>query len=228
MAGVRWSDRPVVVGLGAAPLALAPESSLYGLDAAYRAAYGGRLAGVDEAGRGPLAGPVVAGAAILAPDDRFDWLDDSKRVTPRRRDRLFDEIVARAVAWGVGVGSVAEIEEINILQATRQAMARAVAALGELPEVVLVDAVTIPMALPQVALVKGDQRSASIAAASILAKVTRDRLMEEYAVRFPGYGFDRHKGYPTRDHQAAVARLGPSPIHRKTFRGVREFVVAAE
>jgi ribonuclease HII len=123
---------------------------------------------------------------------------------------------------------VAEIEEINILQASRQAMARAVAALGEVPEVVLVDAVTIPMALPQVGLVKGDQRSASIAAASILAKVTRDRLMAEYAVRYPGYGFDRHKGYPTRDHRDAVARLGPSPIHRKTFRGVREFVVAAE
>ena len=210
------------------PLSLAPEISLYEFDGTYRAAYGGRLAGVDEAGRGPLTGPVVAGAAILAPDDRFDWLDDSKRVTPRRRDRLYEEITTRAIAWGVGVGSVAEIEEINILQASRRAMARAVAALGEAPEVVLVDAVTIPMALPQVALVKGDQRSASIAAASILAKVTRDRLMAEYAVRYPGYGFDRHKGYPTRDHRDAVARLGPSPIHRKTFRGVREFVVAAE
>ncbi len=210
------------------PLSLAPEISLYAFDAAYRAAYGGRLAGVDEAGRGPLAGPVVAGAAILAPDDRFDWLDDSKRVTPRRRDRLFEEITARAIAWGIGVGSVAEIEEINILQASRRAMARAVAALGESPEVVLVDAVTIPMALPQVGLVKGDQRSASIAAASILAKVTRDRLMAEYAVRYPGYGFDRHKGYPTASHRQAVARLGPSPIHRKTFRGVREFVVAAD
>ena len=210
------------------PLSLAPEISLYEFDATYRAAYGDRLAGVDEAGRGPLAGPVVAGAAILAPDDRFDWLDDSKRVTPRRRDRLYEEITTRAIAWGVGVGSVAEIEEINILQASRRAMARAVAALGEAPEVVLVDAVTIPMALPQVALIKGDQRSASIAAASILAKVTRDRLMAEYAVRYPGYGFDRHKGYPTRDHRDAVARLGPSPIHRKTFRGVREFVAAAE
>jgi len=211
-----------------APLSLAPETSLYEFDVVYRAAYGDCLAGVDEAGRGPLAGPVVAGAAILAPDDRFDWLDDSKRVTPRRRDLLYGEITARAIAWGVGVGSVAEIEEINILQASRRAMARAVAALGEVPEVVLVDAVTIPMALPQVGLVKGDQRSASIAAASILAKVTRDRLMAEYAVRYPGYGFDRHKGYPTRDHRDAVARLGPSPIHRKTFRGVREFVVAAE
>ncbi len=210
------------------PLPLAPETSLYDFDAAYRAAYGGRLAGVDEAGRGPLAGPVVAGAAILAPDDRFDWLDDSKKVTPRRRDRLFEEITARAIAWGVGVGSVAEIEEINILQASRRAMARAVAALGDPPEVVLVDAVTIPMASPQVGLVKGDQRSASIAAASILAKVTRDRLMAEYAVRYPGYGFDRHKGYPTASHRQAVARLGPSPIHRKTFRGVREFVVAAD
>jgi len=210
------------------PLSLAAETSLYGFDVAYRAAYGSRLAGVDEAGRGPLAGPVVAGAAILAPDDRFDWLDDSKRVTPRRRDRLYEEITARAIAWGVGVGSVEEIEEINILQASRRAMARAVAALGAPPEVALVDAVTIPMAVSQVALVKGDQRSASIAAASILAKVTRDRLMAEYAARFPGYGFDRHKGYPTRDHRDAVARLGPSPIHRKTFRGVREFVVAGE
>jgi len=228
MAGARWSERPVVAGLGAGPLALAPDCSLYALDIAYRAAYGGRLAGVDEAGRGPLAGPVVAGAAILAPDDRFDYLDDSKRVTPRRRERLFDEITARAIAWGIGFGSGAEIEAINILQATRQAMARAVAALGDPPQVVLVDAVTFPMAVPQVALVKGDQRSASIAAASILAKVTRDRLMEEYATRFPGYGFERHKGYPTRDHREAVARLGPSPIHRKTFRGVGEFVVVAK
>jgi len=219
----------MAAGLEVLPsLSLAPETSLYDFDAVYRAAYGDRLAGVDEAGRGPLAGPVVAGAAILAPDDRFDWLDDSKRVTPRRRDRLYEEITTRAIAWGIGVGSVAEIEEINILQASRRAMARAVAALGAPPEVVLVDAVTIPMAPPQVALVKGDQRSASIAAASILAKVTRDRLMAEYAVRYPGYGFDRHKGYPTRDHRDAVARLGPSPIHRKTFRGVREFVVAGD
>lgn len=228
MAAARWNEVPAAAGLEVVPLAWVPETSLYDFDAAYRAAYGGRLAGVDEAGRGPLAGPVVAGAVILAPEDCFDWLDDSKRVTPRRRDRLFEEITARAIAWGIGVGSVAEIEEINILQASRRAMARAVVALGEAPEVVLVDAVTIPMALPQVALVKGDQQSASIAAASILAKVTRDRLMAEYAVRYPGYGFDRHMGYPTASNRQAVARIGPSPIHRKTFRGVREFVVAAD
>lgn len=228
MAAARRSEGPVAAGLEMAPLSLVPETSLYDFDAAYRTAYGGRLAGVDEAGRGPLAGPVVAAAVILAPEDCFEWLDDSKRVTPRRRDRLFEKITARAIAWGIGVGSVAEIEEINILQATRRAMARAVAALGEAPEVVLVDAVTIPMSPPQVALVKGDQQSASIAAASILAKVTRDRLMAEYAVRYPGYGFDRHMGYPTAHHRQAVARLGPSPIHRKTFRGVREFVVAAD
>ncbi len=215
-------------GRGVAPLPLAPETSPYALDGAYRQAYGVRLAGVDEAGRGPLAGPVVAGAAILAPEDRFDWLDDSKRVTPRRRDRLYDQITERALAWGVGIASVEEIEQVNIYQATRRAMARALEALGVVPEVVLVDAMAIPAALPQLALVKGDQRSASIAAASILAKVTRDRLMADYARRYPGYGFERHKGYPTRDHREAVARLGPSPIHRKTFRGVREFVVAAE
>jgi len=197
---------------------------LYDFDAGFRTPSVGLIAGVDEAGRGPLAGPVVAAAAVLAPDHRFAGLDDSKRVKEADRERLYGEIVAAAVAWAVGIADIDEIDAVNILQATRRAMARAVVGLGMVPDLLLVDAVHVPCALPQRALVKGDQRSASIAAASILAKVTRDRMMVEYERRYPGYGFARHKGYPTAAHRRALAERGPSPIHRTTFRGVKELL----
>jgi len=200
------------------------EPGLYDFDAGFRTHSVGVIAGVDEAGRGPLAGPVVAAAAVLAPEQRFAGLDDSKRVKEADRDRLYGEIVATALAWAVGIADVDEIDAVNILQATRQAMARAVAALGLVPDLLLVDAVQVPCALRQQALIKGDQRSASIAAASILAKVTRDRMMLEYERRYPGYGFARHKGYPTAAHRRALAERGPSPIHRTTFRGVKELL----
>jgi ribonuclease HII len=197
---------------------------LYDFDARFRTPSVAVIAGVDEAGRGPLAGPVVAAAAVLAPEQRFAGLDDSKRVKEADRERLYGEIVATALAWAVGIADVAEIDAVNILQATRRAMTRAVAGLRLAPQLLLVDAVEVPCAVPQHALVKGDQRSASIAAASILAKVTRDRLMRDYERRYPGYGFARHKGYPTAAHRRALAELGPSPIHRRTFRGVKELL----
>jgi ribonuclease HII len=177
------------------------------------------VAGVDEAGRGPLAGPVVAAAVVLDPDD-------SKLLSPRRRDRLFDAIRDRARAVGVGIVSPETIDRINILQATLLAMREAVDALeacGLCADHLLLDALTLPdMTVPQDGIVKGDQKSVSIAAASIIAKVTRDRMMVELDARYPGYGFAVHKGYPTAVHREALARLGPSPVHRRSFRGVPE------
>ncbi len=186
------------------------------------------IAGIDEAGRGPLAGPVVAAAVILDPDDVIDGVNDSKKLTARRREVLFSEIQARALAVGVGIVSHQVIDEINIYQATLRAMAQAVeclpaAADGLSPDHLLVDAMTIPgMLVSQQGIIKGDAKSASIAAASIIAKVTRDRLMVHYDTIYPGYGFAGHKGYPTVAHKEAVRRLGPCPIHRTTFRGVAE------
>lgn len=211
---------------GAGQLALweAAGATPYEFDAAYRTASLRRIAGVDEAGRGPLAGPVVAAAVVLAQEQRFIGLDDSKRVKEADRERLYTEIVALAQGWAVGVADVEEIDAVNILQATRRAMNRAVAGLAPPPDLLLVDAVVVPCSLPQHALVKGDQRSASIAAASIIAKVTRDRMMAEYERCYPGYGFGRHKGYPTAAHRRALRALGPTPIHRTTFRGVRELL----
>ena len=211
---------------GARQLALweAAGASLYEFDAAYRTASVRGIAGIDEAGRGPLAGPVVAAAVVLPPGQRFRGLDDSKRVKEADRERLYAEIVAHAQGWAIGVADVEEIDAVNILQATRRAMARAVADLTPPPDLLLVDAVVVPCGVPQHALVKGDQRSASIAAASIIAKVTRDRVMAEYERRYPGYGFGRHKGYPTAAHRRALQALGPTPIHRATFRGVRELL----
>ena len=186
------------------------------------------IAGVDEAGRGPLAGPVVAGAVILNPDEYIDGVNDSKKLTARRREGLFTEIQARALAVGVGIVSPQEIDEINIYQATLRAMGLAVdmlpaAAVGMTPDHLLVDALTIPgVPIPQQGIIKGDTKSASIAAASIIAKVTRDRLMAHYDTLYPGYGLAGHKGYPTVAHKEAIRKLGPSPIHRRTFRGVAE------
>ncbi|HEY7867836.1 MAG TPA: ribonuclease HII [Methylomirabilota bacterium] len=180
-----------------------------------------RLAGVDEAGRGPLAGPVVAAAVVLAPEARIAGVDDSKRLVPEERRRLFDVIQARALAVAVAVVDQVTIDRINILEATRRAMGQALAALAVEPELVLTDFVSVPgLRCPQRNLVEGDRRSASVAAASIIAKVTRDRLMEEADREFPLYGFGRHKGYATAEHREALERHGPCALHRRTFAGM--------
>lgn len=177
------------------------------------------VAGVDEVGRGCLAGPVMAGAVILDPNRRIDGLADSKALTAAQRGRLHKEIIAKAVAWAVVSVTPGEIDRINIHQATLQAMRRAVLALAPLPDAVLVDAFRIPsLPMAQRGVIGGDRRSSAIAAASIVAKVTRDRMMQELHAADPRYGFDRHKGYATADHLAAVARFGYSPQHRRTFR----------
>jgi ribonuclease HII len=184
------------------------------------------VAGVDEAGRGPLAGPVVAAAVILKADDPIDGVDDSKKLSPARREALFAQIHARARSVGVGIVPAREIDAGGILPATRRAMTEAVRALGAAgagiaADHLLIDALTLPdVPLPQDGIIRGDQKSASIAAASIVAKVTRDRLMAELDARHPGYGFRVHKGYPTRAHREAIQRLGPCEAHRRSFRGV--------
>lgn len=178
----------------------------------------GIIAGVDEAGRGPLAGPVVAGAVILPTDHLILYLNDSKKLSAKKRDELYDVIIKEAVSLGIGMASPARIDEIGILNATYEAMREAIAALKPAPDVLLNDAVKIPELLTmQVPIIHGDAKSASIAAASILAKVTRDRLMEEYDALFPMYGFAKHKGYGTADHKAALLKYGPCAIHRRQF-----------
>ena len=176
------------------------------------------ICGIDEAGRGPLAGPVAAGAAILPKDCQILYLNDSKKLSESRREELFLEIQEKAIAWSVGIVGPGRIDEINILQATYEAMRQAIAKLDPAPQVLLNDAVTIPgMMIPQVPIIKGDAKSVSIAAASILAKVTRDHMMEEYDKEYPEYGFAKHKGYGTQAHIAAIKEFGPTPIHRRTF-----------
>ncbi len=180
----------------------------------------GFICGIDEAGRGPLAGPVVAGAVILPKDCRILYLNDSKKVSEKRRELLYEEITEKAVAWGVGIVPPQRIDEINILQATYEAMRQAVGQLKVTPGILLNDAVTIPqVSLPQVPIIKGDAKSVSIAAASILAKVTRDQMMREYDRIYPEYGFAAHKGYGTAAHIQALKDLGPCPIHRRSFIG---------
>lgn len=178
------------------------------------------ICGIDEAGRGPLAGPVVAGAVVLPHDCKIRYLNDSKKLSASRRDALYDEIMEKAVAVGVGMASPARIDEINILQATYEAMRQAIGNLKVKPDLLLNDAVTIPeVVIPQVPIIKGDAKSVSIAAASIVAKVTRDRLMEEYDKVLPGYGFASNKGYGSAEHIKALQTLGPTPIHRRSFIG---------
>ena len=182
--------------------------------------YEGTVLGVDEAGRGPLAGPVVAAAVILPKDIFLPFLNDSKKVTEKRRDVLFDEIKQNAIAYGIGIASNTLIDEINILQATYEAMREAINSLEKTPDVLLVDAVHIPdINIKQVGIVKGDAKSVNIAAASILAKVTRDRIMVEYDKIYPEYGFASNKGYGTATHIAALKEVGPCAIHRKSFIG---------
>jgi ribonuclease HII len=181
-----------------------------------------RVAGVDEAGCGPLAGPVVA-AAVVLDDGDIDGVNDSKKLTPERREELYDVIMSRALDVGVGRVPHTVIDRINILNAAREAMRLAMAGLDEPPDHVLVDGREVPgLPCPQTAIPRGDELSAPIAAASIIAKVTRDREMVELDAEYPGYGFARHKGYTTDDHLAALTRLGPCPIHRLSFGIVRE------
>lgn len=183
-----------------------------------------RVAGVDEVGRGPLAGPVVAAAVIWADAAPLDGIRDSKQLTPRRRLAAYQCICRDALAIGVGVIDAEVIDRINILQSALLAMAVAVEHLELQADFLLIDGnhpTSLP--LPQIAIIKGDARSVSIAAASIVAKVTRDRLMERYHERYPEYGFAQHKGYPTRTHRDAIKKYGVSPIHRHTFKGVKEF-----
>ena len=183
----------------------------------------GYVCGIDEVGRGPLAGPVVAGAVILPRDCKILYLNDSKQLSAKKRDELYDVIMENAVAVGIGMASPRRIDEINILQATYEAMRQAIGQLSVEPEVLLNDAVTIPeVVIPQVPIIKGDAKSVSIAAASVIAKVTRDRLMEEYDQVLAGYGFADNKGYGSAEHIAALRKLGPTPIHRRTF--IKNFV----
>jgi ribonuclease HII len=185
----------------------------------------GLIAGVDEAGRGPLAGPVVAAAVILDDRHAIKGLADSKKLSARRREALFDEIRAKALCCSVAQASVEEIDELNILQATLLAMRRAVMGLRLPPKLVLVDGNRLPVLdIRAEAIVKGDDKVPAISAASILAKVTRDRWCLEYHQQFPQYGFDQHKGYGTADHLAALRLHGPCPQHRRTFRPVTDLL----
>lgn len=185
-------------------------------------------AGVDEVGRGPLAGPVVA-AAVIFVGAGPEGLKDSKKLTPGRRTELACEIKRTALAWGVGRASVEEIDVLNILRASHLAMQRAVSAMAACPDVLLVDGNMLPrFAVPAVAVIKGDDRVPEISAASIVAKVDRDQEMVRLALLHPGYGLERHKGYATARHLAALRRLGPSPVHRRSFAPVRELLPDAQ
>ncbi len=181
------------------------------------------ICGIDEVGRGPLAGPVVAGAVILPKDARIPYINDSKKLSEKKREELYDVILDQAVAAAVGYASPQRIDEINILQATYEAMREAVSKLDPQPTLLLNDAVTIPgIDIPQIPIIKGDAKSQSIAAASIIAKVTRDRLMVEYDPLMPEYGFASNKGYGSAVHIEALKRIGPSPIHRASF--IKNFI----
>ncbi len=183
----------------------------------------GFICGIDEVGRGPLAGPVVAGAVILPADCDILYINDSKKLTAAKREELYDVIMEKAVAVGIGMASPQRIDEINILQATYEAMREAISKLSVKPDILLNDAVTIPgVDIRQVPIIKGDAKSISIGAASIVAKVTRDRMLVEYDQILPGYGFASNKGYGSADHIKALKEIGPSPIHRASF--IKNFV----
>jgi ribonuclease HII len=183
-----------------------------------------RIAGVDEAGRGPLAGPVIAACVILPADERYLVFDDSKKLSASRREQLFEQLTEAGVPIGIAAVWQDEIDRLNILQASLLAMKRAILQFTEEPDFLLIDGnQPVDVAIPQRPLVKGDSRSASIAAASIVAKVTRDRLMTELDLQYPQYNFKKHKGYPTHEHRVAIRKNGPCPLHRLSFKGVREF-----
>lgn len=176
------------------------------------------ICGIDEAGRGPLAGPVVAGAVILPKGLKIPYLNDSKQLSEKKREELYDAIMEQAVSVGVGIVSPERIDEINILQATYEAMREAVGTLSYRPDVLLNDAVIIPeLTIPQEKIIKGDAKSLSIAAASVIAKVTRDRMMKAYHELFPEYGFEKHKGYGSKEHIEMIQKIGPCAIHRRSF-----------
>ena len=176
------------------------------------------ICGIDEAGRGPLAGPVVAGAVILPKGLKIPYLNDSKQLSEKKREELYDVIMEQAVSVGVGIVSPERIDEINILQATYEAMREAVGTLTYRPDVLLNDAVIIPeLTIPQEKIIKGDAKSLSIAAASVIAKVTRDRMMKAYHELFPEYGFEKHKGYGSKEHIEMIQKIGPCAIHRRSF-----------
>ncbi len=184
-----------------------------------------RIAGIDEAGRGPLAGPVVAAATVFDPSEIIEGIDDSKKLSEKRREELFEVILDRALDVGIGISRQGEIDEYNILEATRLAMRRAVMNLRESPDCLLVDGIPLPgIDIVQEAIVGGDARCRCIAGASIVAKVVRDRIMRAFDQKFPGYGFARNKGYPTREHLEAIQELGVLPIHRRTFAPVRRAI----
>jgi ribonuclease HII len=188
-----------------------------------------RIAGIDEAGRGPLAGPVIAAAVVLPVRCRLSGIDDSKQLSEGERARLYAAILEHAVGMGIGSADVGEIDRLNILEATKLAMRRAIDQLAPPADYLLIDAVTLPgIGIPERPIIKGDSLSLSIAAASIIAKVTRDRLMAEYHDMFPEYDFLSHKGYGTREHLQRLARHGPCSIHRRTFTPVREAILAAK
>ncbi len=182
-----------------------------------------KIAGIDEAGRGPLAGPVVSAAVILPLSFSVSGVTDSKKLTPKKREFLYDEIYKHSLCIGTGIVGELEIDRINILQAALLSMAKAVFDLKIRPDSLLIDGTfNINVNLPQTAIPRGDSLSISIAAASIIAKVTRDRIMKKYHAIYPEYGFLNHKGYPTKAHKGAIKKYGPSPIHRRTFKGVKD------
>ncbi len=183
-----------------------------------------KIAGVDEAGRGPLAGPVVSATVILPSSFSVSGITDSKKLTPKKRDALYEDIYEHASSIGIGIVDPVEIDRINILEAALLSMAMAVSNLRPVPDLLLIDGTfRIKSNIPQEPIVKGDSLSISIAAASIVAKVTRDRLMKRYDEEYPQFGFERHKGYPTRAHREAIRSFGPCPIHRRSFKGVKEY-----
>ncbi|MGD6803003.1 ribonuclease HII [Rossellomorea aquimaris] len=183
------------------------------------------IAGIDEVGRGPLAGPVVAAAVILPQDFCLLGINDSKKLSEKQRESFYELITDKAVAWGTGIISAEEIDRLNIYQASKKAMITAVNGLGVYPDHLLIDAMELGTPFPEISLIKGDARSISIAAASIVAKVTRDRLMEEYAQGYPGYGFQKNMGYGTKEHLEGLKQYGPCPIHRSSFAPVKELML---
>jgi ribonuclease HII len=194
---------------------------IYGYDESFRKNKGFLVAGLDEAGRGPIAGPVVAAAVILPPDLRIQGLKDSKKLTEKQRQSIFRELLCDAADIGVGISDVDVIDRVNILEATKLAMAAAIEDLSTRPEMLLIDAVRLPaVKIEQNSPYKGESLSASIAAASVVAKVIRDGIMEDYHGTYPEYGFDRHKGYSTKSHVEALQEHGPCPIHRRSFGAV--------
>jgi ribonuclease HII len=215
----------VVASVVGMTYALPMEQNLWDFENKARAQGYQFIAGVDEAGRGPLAGPVVAAAVVLPVDANLPGLNDSKKLTPNKREELFPKIKTQAVAYGVDVVDAEVIDEINILQAARLAMKQAVEKLLCDPDLLLIDGnQKIDLSLKQWAIVKGDAKSFSISAASVLAKVTRDHIMQDYHLQYPQYEFARHKGYGTKLHKGLIAEYGPCPIHRRTFKGVTEYL----